>query len=576
MRGLQFERLVLISDTKRVANQFTFPKRLNLVTGQDNSVGKSTLVKNLFWALGCEPKFDSEWESQDIKTILYFSVNGQYYIVIRYGKSMCLWHANGEVKKYSTITGDYSKDFSAIVNFDLLLPSREDSEVLVCPPPAYYFLPFYIDQTKSWTKPWDSFEKLTQFSTWKPTLVRYFTGYIKPEHFDLEEEICEQKLQQKEADARVDKFNSAIDVINDITSEEVHNIALSTEELEGIENEIEIELRQFSISQSYLFYSKTQIQSDIYDLEKQLELVTESAIELNEDYKFSVESVTSDNLECPLCGVLHDNSLLSRAGILADKAELENEAINIRSILDTKRKGLLILNNELEAVRCEIERINLKYIIQDKDELGSTEPFEKVLHSIANRNVTNTVIKSRESQELYSKQASDQQKTLKSEQRKLITKDEKTTLNELFVGNLSENLESLAAQGVSLEKVKAPTNYNHLIGGGAAENARGILAYNLAILRQIEYAEHCIIAPFVIDTPNQQEQADQRYKKIIEVITSNVPLSFQIILCAMENEALTLFSDDANIIRLNGSKLLQPEHYEELSNEYRALLILNP
>lgn len=63
MRNLKFQRLVLISDSKKLANQFEFPKRLNLVTGNDNSIGKSTLVKNLFWALGCEPEFDEEWKN---------------------------------------------------------------------------------------------------------------------------------------------------------------------------------------------------------------------------------------------------------------------------------------------------------------------------------------------------------------------------------------------------------------------------------------------------------------------------------------------------------------------------------
>ena len=63
MKGLQFQRLVLLSDSKRLANQFTFPKRLNLVTGSDNSIGKSTLVKNLFWAIGCEPHFDENFIS---------------------------------------------------------------------------------------------------------------------------------------------------------------------------------------------------------------------------------------------------------------------------------------------------------------------------------------------------------------------------------------------------------------------------------------------------------------------------------------------------------------------------------
>ncbi|MEI8707345.1 hypothetical protein [Pseudoalteromonas sp. B62] len=147
MKGLQFQRLVLLSDSKRTANQFTFPKRFNLVTGSDNSVGKSTLVKNLFWALGCDPHFDKDWKSNDVKTILYFTVNKNKYIASRYADGIYFGSEGSPLNKYSKITGQFAEDFSKVVGFDLLLTNR--NEGIDCPPPAYYFLPFYIDQKKA-------------------------------------------------------------------------------------------------------------------------------------------------------------------------------------------------------------------------------------------------------------------------------------------------------------------------------------------------------------------------------------------------------------------------------------------
>src|SRR5690625_4476657 len=125
MKGLQFQRLVLISDSKKSANQFRFPKRLNLVTGSDNSIGKSTLVKNLFWSLGCEPKFDQEWKSNDIRSILYFKVDKVEYIVSRYLDSIRFGKVGTELTNYSKITGEYSRDFAKVVGFNLLLANRE-------------------------------------------------------------------------------------------------------------------------------------------------------------------------------------------------------------------------------------------------------------------------------------------------------------------------------------------------------------------------------------------------------------------------------------------------------------------
>lgn len=95
MRNLTFQRLVLISDSKRLANQFTFPKRLNLITGRDNSIGKSTLAKNLLWSLGCDPVMDEEWKSNDIKAILYFTINNKEYFTCRGSHSIILGAIGG-------------------------------------------------------------------------------------------------------------------------------------------------------------------------------------------------------------------------------------------------------------------------------------------------------------------------------------------------------------------------------------------------------------------------------------------------------------------------------------------------
>jgi hypothetical protein len=87
MKNLQFKQLLLLSDTQKKANQFLFQKRFNLITADDNSVGKSTLAKLLLWTLGCEPDFDSSWKNTDCKCLVDFSINGANYKVLRYHNS---------------------------------------------------------------------------------------------------------------------------------------------------------------------------------------------------------------------------------------------------------------------------------------------------------------------------------------------------------------------------------------------------------------------------------------------------------------------------------------------------------
>ncbi|PML53118.1 hypothetical protein [Vibrio breoganii] len=574
MKGLQFQRLVLLSDLKKLANQFTFPKRLNLVTGNDNSIGKSTLVKSLFWTFGCEPKFDEEWKSHDVKAILYFKINGKEFVISRYVDGLYFGEKNSPLKKYPKVTGQFSIDFAKEVGFDLLLANK--SCQLDCPPPAYYFLPFYIDQKKSWDEPWNGFERLQQYSNFKASLIKYFCGYLSHKHFELEEEIFEQKAADREATEQVERITEALSVIEEAAPEV--KVAVTQEELESIQMEIEAELKELSSCQTSLFEQQSVLANEVHDLEQQHLIASTSARELEEDYTFTVENVPSDTLECPLCGTEHDNSLLSRAGLLADKEGLEQQALSIEKTLAEKYRQRELLVKELNYVASEVDRINDKYLKDESSEenADTQSAFEHALYSVSQKKVNSGVLQKKEHFQLRSQKAKDNQKEIKKEQRKLLKKKDKDELNELFIGNLVENITTLSATGVNLNGVKSPMDYRKILGGGAAEGTRGTLAYQLSVLRQIEHADNCQIAPFVLDTPNQQEQAKHRYEQVIDVVTENIPLGYQVILCAMDDsDALATYKKDAHVIELDDNRLLKREPYEDLRSEYESEVLSN-
>ncbi|EBT1575735.1 hypothetical protein B6265_22295 [Salmonella enterica] len=566
MRSLTFQRLVLISDSKRLANQFLFQKRLNLITGKDNSIGKSTLAKSLLWTLGCEPVFDEEWKSNDIKSILYFTINNKEYFSCRGSHSIILGTIGDKAQGYINITGDFSKDFSDLVNFKMKLPNRGDGN-LETPPPAYYFLPFYIDQIKSWSSPWNSFENLGQYSKWKGPLIKYFTGYLKPEHFDIEENIYEYSEIKKESANKIEKFQSAVEVIVDNSVDSP--IALDNNKFIKIQNEIKNELYDLIDYQTRLYDTQATITSNIYDLESQYALAISSANELEEDYKFAVESIPTDNLECPLCGTLHDNSLPNRALLLSEKDSLLNEANSIASKIGELNSSLNSLNDDAQFITNEIERINKKYITDDA--AVEKDLIAQVIDTISTENVSRNIQIKIDNEDLNINKANSSIKDLKKDQKKLLSTKEREELNSSFMSKLLANIEALGSTGINLSKVKSPTDYKQLLGGGAAEAARGLLAYQLSILQQIHGAKSCVVPPFVIDTPNQQEQAGYRYETVIKELMRSVPQDYQIILCAMENDALNEFKHNANVIELNSNRLLTASQYNSLRSEYKYL-----
>lgn len=81
MREFKLSKIWILSDLEKTANVFTFGPRMNLITSQKNSVGKSSLVKSILWTFGCEPYFDKLWKDQDISCRVEFTINSDIYIL---------------------------------------------------------------------------------------------------------------------------------------------------------------------------------------------------------------------------------------------------------------------------------------------------------------------------------------------------------------------------------------------------------------------------------------------------------------------------------------------------------------
>lgn len=569
MKNLRFNRLVLVSDTTKSANQFTFQDKFNLITGKNNSIGKSSLVKNIFWALGCEPEFDETWKQLDCKVLLEFSIDNNKYAVLRINNGIFFSDGSREFYRFGNITGVYAKVFSELVSFKALLPNRSDGPELEIPPPAYYFLPSYIDQTRSWTTPWDSFLKLGQYANWKRTIVNYHTGYLSAKHFEIEEEIFEYKLKKKEADEEVKKINTALEIVERYIPRT--NIAITSEEFNAITCEVEQELGNLAKEQENILSKLSDVQASKYHLSSQLDIAKRAVLEIEEDYRFSVENIEEDDLECPLCGTIHDNSLVSRASILSDKQQAEDQVLFIQKEVSELSAVIDELNPKLKNIRTRIAEINKKY--SKGGERGSDRNLIEIVDGFASQSVQRNVEETKIITQASSKEAEEKQKELKKEQKKLLSKKEKQKLSDMFVGLLTEYIHKLDAKGVNLSRVKHPTDYNKLFGsGGAAEGTRAVLAYQLAIYKLIDYSKNEVLSPLVIDTPNQQEQAIKNYNRIINLITERIPHRSQLILCAMENEQLDSFREISNTILLDDNKLLVKGEYTELSTEVSQII----
>lgn len=566
MQSLKFKQLLILSNTSNSANQFKFGENLNLVTAKDNSVGKSTLVKLLFWGMGCEPTLDTTWRSLDCKTIVDFQVGDNHYSVKRYKNQISLSENNNSFVDYPKITDEYSKKLASILRFKVLLPNRTTGS-LETPPPAYYFLPFYVDQKRSWSNAWNNYENLGQYDKWKSTIIKYHIGLLTPTHFELESEKINKKDSQKDIQVQIDKINTALEVVENFIPK-LSKASVDNTKFEKLTTEIKVDLKALQVTQENLLNELTQLNGERVYLEHQLNITERIIIELDSDYKFTIENIKGDEIECPLCGVLHDNSIINRASIMSDKTQAENQLKTISKELEKVNQKLSRNQIALTQARTQIEIINDKYVIYDE---GEKIEFVDIIESIAGNSIKENVINEKTTKLVKIDSLNGEIKAINKEQKNLLSKDEIETIHNSFNSTFSHYIELLDAEAVNISEIRSPLDYNKVIKeGGAAEGSRAILAYYMTIFTLVEKFGNEVKSCFVIDTPNQQEQSHSNYTKIVNILTNEISKKTQVILCAMENEHLDSYKEKATIINLDKNKLLDKTKFEEIKKIFET------
>lgn len=567
MQSLKFSRLLVISNSEKSANQFEFSQTLNLITATDNSVGKSTLLKLIFWTFGCEPEFDTTWKSKDCTSLVEFSVSDKLYKVKRYKNQITLLEPNSNAKLYEKITGEYSEKIAEILQFKALLPNQKTNE-LETPPPAYYFIPFYIDQKRSWSAAWNNFENLGQYRNWKETIIKYHIGLLTPEHFEIEVEKSDKKFSQNIVKKEIDKIETAIEIVSNYIPEPLTTVT-SVNELETLTESIKNDLLKLQEEQEDLLENLALNNAELTHLSHQKEITEKIILELDSDYRFTIENIPDDEVECPLCGTVHENSIINRASILVDKSQAETQLFEIKKALDKTENKVSQSNLKLISVKSKIEDINSKYVIEDRNEKKVN--FNQIIESIAGNSIKENVEKSKIEKVNQVHDIENEIKSLKKEQKGLITKEIIEDRNDTFISLFTDYLRELAYDSINLSEINSPLNYNKVIReGGAAEGTRGILAYYLSVYKMVEKYQNEILAPLVIDTPNQQEQSGTNYEKIVKLLLNKF-CNGQVFIGAMENEYLKPFKLKSKVIKLDSNRILVKTEYEKIKKDIELI-----
>ena len=197
MKSFLIKRMVVLSQRSRRAKAINLHPVCTVITGV-NQTGKSSLIKSLVYAFGAKPKLLKAWEEEASKVLVYFSIDGKDYKILRDGSTFSVFSdGHAPIHQSHSITNDLGPFLANLLDFGLKLTSRDGA--LVTPPPAFLLLPYYFDQDTSWADNWAGFSNLQQLSNWKRDLIEYHIGLRPNEYYLIKAQHLQIQLQINKA-----------------------------------------------------------------------------------------------------------------------------------------------------------------------------------------------------------------------------------------------------------------------------------------------------------------------------------------------------------------------------------------
>lgn len=104
MKEVYFKEIMIADMQNETARIQPFEKGLNVVTSVDNHMGKSSLLKSMYYTLGAEVDFDSVWDKQSKLYVATLSVMGREYRIARFMKRFAVFDGDTLLKITDSVT----------------------------------------------------------------------------------------------------------------------------------------------------------------------------------------------------------------------------------------------------------------------------------------------------------------------------------------------------------------------------------------------------------------------------------------------------------------------------------------
>lgn len=555
MKEMYFDNILIADIVEKTAHFHKFEKGFNVVTSQDNHVGKSSLLKSLYFAMGAEVDFDNVWNKNTKLYVVEFYIDEIKFSMARWQKAFAFFRETELILTTKSVSRELARKFEKIFSFAVYMANKKTNKIELAPP-AFTFMPYYIDQDKGWSGLYESFSNIDQYKKSDRIKSLYYhlgiytrsTVELMAKRDTLKDKI--EQLKEEEEKSRI--------TIESLYAE-IQNL-LPADSIEELEKNLIIPKERISLLVSRIGETRNKIQSletALYQHEHQLEVIQEyrkikNGVSVRED---------RDKIHiCPKCGYSFDEEIYS---IVRSNYNLQNEDYMYKQI-----------EQIISSIASELEKYKENYV-NLMDELKQQEQaydekqdsYEVYLRQRglqdSVRHFTEQLGENVYEQEEHGKEI----KKINKEIRKLPNKKE---VEENYIENVRLNIIKLDAWNSAYEgniKLLKPIKAQ-----GTLEN-KIILAQMIGLFQTMQYFRtNTILFPLVVDSPRAKEASHTSSKDILKLIfeMDNLP---QVILATMD------YSDFENEMKRRAKvtvlfekrKLLNGDTYREYQSEIEEL-----
>lgn len=549
--------ITIVDLTNKEAKRISFGPGKNLLTSDKNHLGKSIIMKSIYYTLGAEVYYPTPITKVNLLTFIDFTLEGHHYRVARFKNTYTLYCDGSFVNRYSS-AGAFEEKLAEIFDLEINLVGKDEAGTIVRCPPAYYYLPYYVDQENGWASNSYSFDRMTQFDLNQRRDSYFFhLGVFDSGFVSISKRKKANNKRIALLETEVTKLRTVIETLTE-NLDDTH-MAFDMESLEKA-----IRIRHTEIKELLESIAKTR---DILIEAEDTKIEKEHQKELLSKYikrgPTPAEMVESTSVECPRCGMMFEQSIVQQleklylfeslhedyTNICNDLILLERRILRYRQRFEEEQRRLKRFESELES-DCEVYDAYLK----SKATIGMLDEYRRKI-----------ALNVEEIARLRSEMPNiNEQLSTYNAKRTNVATRYSNHLHSIFAGLdiPPDQIADCSEPGTSL------------IASGAY-GPRCKIAQMLAFVEtQKANAPDLITFPIVIDSPNALEQDDDHLDAVIRTLFTWSKTDNQIIVASIQGKETSLALGDVNIITLTNQKnhLLDSDEYSKYEQEIIEVL----